>query len=467
MYTVDVQHVRALPLRARLWSGVAPNVFFLGATSLLTDLSAELVTSVLPSYMAFALQLTPLQIGLVDGLQHGAAALSRVAGAWVADRTRRDKEVAAAGYLLSALCKLPLLGATSWSALSQVTALDRLGKGLRTGPRDALISFSSAPAQRGLAFGIHRGMDTLGALGGPLLAFALLASLPGSYDVVFVASFCIALVAVSVLLLFVRNARPAQAQAAGALPWRAAVAQLAGEPRFLRLGAAGLLLSMATVGDAFFYLALQRGTSIPAAAVPLFFVVTAVVYLLLVVPLGHLADRVGRRRVFLAGHALLLLACVLLLGLFLRPAWPWLGFAALGLLGAYYACTDGVLMAAASAVVPVPLRATGLGVIATGAALGRLLASARFGVARSCADCRRRCCCSSPGWPSRCRWPRGCGRARRRCGEPRRRRLAQPRAAPVHAMAPAAAGGRGRRRRGRGRAARAAGAAAAGGRGRQ
>lgn len=376
MYTLDVQHVRSLPLRLRRWSGVAPNVFFLGATSLLTDVSSEMVTAVLPVYMAFALQFTPLQIGLVDGLQHGAAALSRVAGAWVADRSRRDKEVAAAGYLLSALCKLPLLGATSWSALSQVIALDRLGKGLRTGPRDALISFSSAPAQRGLAFGIHRGMDTLGALAGPLLAFALLATLPGAYDVVFVASFCIALIAVSVLMLFVRNTRPAHGDGIEAPHWRIALAALAGEQRFLCLGAAGMLLALVSVGDAFFYLVLQRGTALDAAVLPLFFVLTAVVYLLLAVPLGHLADRAGRGRVFLAGHALLLLACLLLLAL---PAWPWLGLAALALLGAYYACTDGVLMAAASAVVPAPLRATGLAVIATGVALGRLLASVAFG----------------------------------------------------------------------------------------
>ena len=147
MYALDLQ--RLAGLRSTRWSGVGRNVYFLGATSLLTDLSSEMVAAVLPFYLAFALRLTPTQLGLVDGLYQGSAALTRLVGGWLADRWRRDREVAAAGYALSAACKLGLLGAgASWGPIAGVVALDRLGKGLRTTPRDALISLSCAPGSQ-------------------------------------------------------------------------------------------------------------------------------------------------------------------------------------------------------------------------------------------------------------------------------------------------------------------------------
>jgi MFS family permease len=375
MYTLEVQNLRQL--RVRGWSGVGSNVFFLGATSMLTDISSEMVTAILPVYMAFALHLTPLQLGLVDGLQHGATAFSRIAGAWVADRWRRDKEVAAVGYLVSALCKIGLLGATSWATLANVIALDRLGKGIRTSPRDALISFSSSPEHRGLAFGVHRAMDTVGALAGPLLAFAILWQLPAAYDVIFVTSFFIALVAVSVLMLFVRNVRLGGALRPRRSSFPAVLVELLAQPRFKRIVLGAVCVSLATIGDAFFYLALQQGTSASLALFPLFFVVTAVVYMVMSVPIGHLGDRIGRGKVFLLGHVLLLLGCACLLSL---DAGHSFGVLALMMLGGYYACTDGVLMAAASGLVPESMRATGLGVLTTAIAISRLLASVAFGV---------------------------------------------------------------------------------------
>jgi len=392
VYALDLQ--RLAGLRSTRWSGVGRNVYFLGATSLLTDLSSEMVAAVLPFYLAFALRLTPTQLGLVDGLYQGSAALTRLVGGWLADRWRRDREVAAAGYALSAACKLGLLGAgASWGPIAGVVALDRLGKGLRTTPRDALISLSCAPERLGLAFGVHRAFDTAGALAGPLLAFALLAWLPGAYDVVFVASFGIAVVGVAVLLLFVRNRRaptaagdPAAAPDAaragdlrGAAPpaW-ADLAALLREPRFRAVAVAGSALALLTVADSFFYLTLQRRTALEPHLFPLLYAGTALAWLLLAVPAGRLADRIGRGPVFLLGHGLLLAACACLLA---APAGPLGTLGPLGLLGAYYACTDGVLMAFASALVPERLRATGLAVLATAIGLSRLLASLAFGAA--------------------------------------------------------------------------------------
>src|ERR1700712_1454141 len=109
MYQLDPKSLQAL--RGTRWSGIGANVFFLGLTSLLTDISSEMVTSILPIYMVFALRLTPLQYGLIDGVQQGASAVVRLAAGLMADRWQRNRDVAASGYALSAVCKLGLLAA--------------------------------------------------------------------------------------------------------------------------------------------------------------------------------------------------------------------------------------------------------------------------------------------------------------------------------------------------------------------
>lgn len=363
-------------MRRGRWSGVGPNVFFLGLTSLLTDISSEMVTSVLPIYLVIGLGLTPLQFGLVDGLSQGTAALARLASGLFADRWQRSREVAAFGYGLSAVCKLLLPAAgTAWSAIVGVIALDRVGKGIRTAPRDALISLSCAPERVGLAFGIHRAFDTAGAMLGPLLAFSLLALLPQAFDLVFVVSFCIAVMGVAAILCFVRNVPVAEA-AGAKRPSFAASARLLRPGPFRRIALASAALGLVTVADSFVFLMLQRQLATHAAWFPLFYVATALAYLVLAIPAGRLADRFGRARMLLLGHALLVAACVALL----LPGAGWLlGAGALLLLGAYYACTDGVLMAMASGFVPPELRASGLGIVATANGVARLLGSLAFG----------------------------------------------------------------------------------------
>jgi MFS family permease len=377
MYPLDPTRLDSL--RAGRWSGIGSNVFCLGLTSLLTDISGEMVASILPIYMVFALRLSPLQVGVVDGIYQGTAALAQLASGLLADRWRRHREVAAAGYALSAACKLGLLAAgNAWSALSAVIALDRFGKGIRTVPRDALISLSSAPERRGLAFGVHRAMDTAGALLGPLVAFAILALLPGAYDLVFVASFFVAIVGIAVLMLFVRNVRSVRGAVARGSPTLANAFGLLRERRFRAIVIAGSALGLVTVADSFFYLMLQRTTSMDVSLFPLLYVATALTYLLLAIPAGRLGDRIGRGRVFLLGQGLLVCACA---SLFASGASVFLGVLSLALLGAYYACTDGVLMAAASGLLPAPLLASGLAILTTATGLARLVASVMFGAA--------------------------------------------------------------------------------------
>ncbi|WP_203991999.1 MFS transporter [Sphaerisporangium rufum] len=357
---------------------ITGNVVALGVVSLLTDVSAEMVTAVLPLYLVYGLQLSPAVFGLLDGVYTGATAVLRLAGGHVADRFRRRKLVAGLGYGISAVCKLGFLAAgRSVPLIGLAIGLDRAGKGLRTAPRDALISLSAAPEAQGRAFGLHRAMDTAGALAGPLVAFGVLAAAAGAFDAVFVVSFCVAAAGVLVLVLFVReHAGTAARRAPVRLRDAAALLRDRGYRRVL-LGTAPL--GLATISDAFLYLMVQRGHDLPANALPLLPVGVAAAYLLAAVPFGRLADRVGRGRVVIGGYAALL-ACYLLLLVPAGPAGPAAVAAVLVLRGLSYAATDGVVSALAGPLLPEERRASGLAVVQTGQALGTMAASWAFGL---------------------------------------------------------------------------------------
>jgi MFS family permease len=335
-----------------------------------------MVGTILPLYLLFSLSLTPAVFGVVDGIYQGAAALVRIFGGVVADRTRRLKEVAVAGYALSAVARLGLLVVGNvWTLLAGVVMIDRLGKGIRTAPRDALISLNSRKDELGAAFGVHRTLDTAGAMIGPLVAFAVLSIAPGAYDAVFVVSLSAALIGLGVLTLFVHN--PVAPLVPPSPPSHAvAAAHLLRVPRLGALLVAGTALNLATISDGFLYLALQRRVAFEPRYFPLLYVATALIFMVLAVPAGRLADRLGRGRVFLGGHVLLLVVYASLLA-------PWSGAVAviltLVLLGGYYAATDGVLMALAGAILPQELRASGMALITTGTSLARLAGSVLVG----------------------------------------------------------------------------------------
>ncbi|MFF0218528.1 MFS transporter [Streptomyces vinaceus] len=376
---------------------VASTVLALGAVSLITDVSSEMVTAVLPLYLVAGLGLSPLGFGALDGVYNGVSALVQLTGGHLADRVRNHKLIAGIGYGLSALCKPLLLLAHSLGPVGVVLALERTGKGLRTAPRDALISLSTPAELQGRAFGVHRAMDTTGALLGPLAAFFILNMAVGGYDAVFGVSACVAVLGVVVLMLFVPSGAglgpepSGRAKRGGTRPdagkpdpgkpsgvsLREAVALLR-LPRLRALALCAALLGLTTVSDAFLYLLLQDRTGIREQWFPLLPLGTAAVFLLLAVPAGALADRIGRRSVFLAGHALLLAGYGLLLW---APHWPALPYLVLALHGLFYAATDGVLPAAVGATVPAKLRATGLAVVGTGQALARFGCSLAFGAA--------------------------------------------------------------------------------------
>ncbi|MFI6905505.1 MFS transporter [Nonomuraea sp. NPDC050394] len=351
-----------------LTRAVPANVVALGAVSLVTDISSEMITAVLPLYLVGTLGLSLVQFGVLDGLYFGITAAVRLAGGHAADRWRRRKLVAGVGYALSAAAKVGLLAAgASVAALGAAIAADRTGKGLRTAPRDALITLSAPPEGLGSAFGVHRAMDTAGAFLGPLAAFGVLAATGGAHDAVFVTSFCVAMLGVVLLAALVRDRRGPLAPRPSL---RAAVLR---DRAFLRVCAAACLLGLVTVSDAFVYLMLQRRLGFAPELFPLLPLGTAGVYLLLAVPFGRLSDRYGRAFVFLGGHLALLGAYLVLMG----PGWL---VPVLVLHGAFYAATDGVLMALAGPMLPETLRTSGLAVLQTGQAAARMVSSIGFGV---------------------------------------------------------------------------------------
>lgn len=348
----------------------------LGATSLFTDLSSEMVLSVLPIYLVVQLGFSPLAFGTLDGLYNGVGALARLASGPVVDRWRRHKEIAAAGYAVSALCRVGLLAAGRWwPGVAGMIALDRVGKAIRTVPRDALIADSASSGNLGYAFGVHRALDACGAVLGPVAAFALLAAVPRGFDVVFVASFFSALVGLGALALFVRNVGLASHSATDATGLLEGTGLLR-DRTFRRAVLSSTGLSVATISDAFVYLILLERLGFTVGLFPLLYVGTSLSYLVLAVPAGVLADRLGRWRVFLLGYGALLAVYAVLLSALAGPAAVLL---AVVLLGAYYAATDGVVVAFAGGLLPDRRRGTGLAILTTCISLARLLASVAFG----------------------------------------------------------------------------------------
>ncbi len=377
----QVEASKAL-LKPRTWASrgarlsVSRNVVLLGTVSLLTDVSAEMVATVLPLYLVFSLGVSPLALGAIDGLYRGAAAIVQVAGGFLSDRMQRHKEVATVGYGLSALTKIGLVVAgSSVGGIGALVAADRIGKGIRTAPRDALISLSSTKAGLATAFGVHRAMDSAGAMLGPLIAFGVLLLAPARFDAVFVVSTAFALLGLAVLVLAVKG-RPERAPVSAVdQPSLRAAMGIARDRRFRLLLLAAGGLALASVSDALIYVGLQRQGGFDPTVFPLLFVVTAVAFMALAIPVGRLADRIGRVPVLIGGHAVLLPVYWLLLS----PVGTAGLVFALVALGVYFAATDGVTTALAGAILPDRLQATGIGMLITVMSLGKFASSLTFG----------------------------------------------------------------------------------------
>ncbi|MFJ7336376.1 MFS transporter [Streptomyces sp. NPDC101110] len=363
-------------IRGKAGFRVPATVLALGLVSLVTDASAEMVTAILPMYLVYGLGVGYLQLGALDSLYTGATALFRIGGGYAADRFGHSKAVATSGYALSALTKLAFPAVGSAPAVGALVAADRIGKGVRTAPRDALITAAAPEEDLGRAFGAHRAMDTCGALLGPLIAFGVLAAVPGGFDTAFLVSFCLAAVGVVVIVAFVRQGPSRSPSKERGPRLRECLASL-NAPQIRRCALAAALLGLVTVGDMSFYVGLQRRLDVPVEVLPLLPIGTALVFMTAAVPVGVLADHLGRWPLFLCGHLAALCAYVFL---WLAPFTGWWATAlALTLYGLFYAATDGVLMAHVAPFIPEGARTTGLAVVQTAQSLARACGALAFG----------------------------------------------------------------------------------------
>jgi MFS family permease len=346
------------------------NVVALGLVSLLTDLSSDMIYPLLPVFLTVTLGAGPAALGIIEGVAEATASLLKLfSGAW-SDRIGRKKPLVIAGYLLSSVAR-PLVGfASAWEHVLAVRFSDRIGKGIRSSPRDALIAASVSANDRGRAFGLQRAMDHMGAVIGPGIAFLLLAGAGLSYRSIFFLAAIPGAAAVAALLFLVRDPwTPASRHAGGFLhdgslprPFR----------RYL------LIVSLFTLGnasDAFLILrAVDAG--VPAAWVPLLWAAFHVMKSSFSTYAGILSDRWGRRHLIVGGWLVYAL-CYAAWGVVTGPAWMVGLFLVYGL---YSAATEGVERAFVADFVPPDRRGTAFGWFHLAVGVSALPASVLFGV---------------------------------------------------------------------------------------
>jgi MFS family permease len=360
------------------------NVKALAAVSLLADVSSEMIYPLLPLFLSAVLGASASVIGGIEGAAESTAALLKLASGWWSDRVRRRKPLVVGGYALSAVAR-PLIGLATWPwHVLLVRMSDRVGKGIRTSPRDALLADSAEPSQRGRAFGFNRAGDNLGAVIGPLIAWMLLQHSSVPMRSVFFWAAVPGVVSVIVLLVFVREKT--------ATTITTATATATAEPRMNaepgRIGADAalgqsfwkylLVLLVFTLGnssDAFLLLRASQ-VGVPTAMVPILWAAFNLVKSVSSTPGGVLSDRVGRRPLIVTGW--LLYAAVYLL--FGHATAQWQVWALFLVYGLYFGLTEGVEKAMVADLVPAARRGTAFGWYNFTIGLAALPASLMFGL---------------------------------------------------------------------------------------
>ena len=327
-------------------------VIILGGVSFFNDAASDMLAPLLPLFLTATLGAGPAIVGLIEGVAEATASILKLLAGWLADRGWNHKGLVLGGYGLSNAAR-PLIGfAFGWAIVLVLRFLDRVGKGLRTAPRDAMIAASVAPEIRGRAFGFHRALDHSGAVLGPLLAFALLESSVPLRDVFFASA--IPGLLVMLLLIFglpAGAAAPPSTIAAPRFAWRELDRRLRG------LIIASAALALAAVPDAFLVLWMQaRGVEI--LWIPLLWAAMHAVKVVVAMPFGILSDKTSRLRVVIGGWSTRVVLLVLL------GMWGdghWLAWSLLMLYSAAVASTEGAERALIGDVAPTASKATAFG----------------------------------------------------------------------------------------------------------
>jgi MFS family permease len=344
-------------------------VWMLGFVSLFMDVSSEMIHSLLPVFMVTTLGASALAVGIVEGIAESTALIVRVFSGALSDWFGRRKPLAAAGYALGAVSKPLFALAASVSWVLAARFMDRIGKGIRGAPRDALVADLTAPEVRGAAYGLRQSLDTVGAFLGPLLAVGLMLLWAGDFRAVFWFAVAPAAIAVLLLLLGVEEPAPAASRPAPSNPlrWRALAAF---DRAYWFVVAAGAVFTLARFSEAFLILRAHEA-GLPEAYAPLVFVVMNAVYALSAYPAGRLADRVSRRALLGWGLAVLVASDLAL------AAAGGLAAVAAGVVlwGLHMGLTQGLLATMVAAAAPAHLRGTAFGIFNLASGIAMLAAS--------------------------------------------------------------------------------------------
>lgn len=341
-------------------------MLLLGVVSFFADVSSEMAYPLVPLFLTSALGAPVFAVGLIEGVAESTASLLKLVFGWFSDKLRRRLPFTVAGYSLAAVTKPALAAASGWPVVLAVRFFDRSGKGIRTAPRDALLSESTTAATRGRAFGLHRAMDTSGAILGPLIALALLAFLGRhNYRPVFLIAGIPG--AISVLLLLAVRDVPHKPRATPLPP----LLSLDGyDRRFLVFVGVTLLFAVGNSSDAFLVLRAQN-LGLGAIAIVFAYVLYNVAYAALSLPAGIHSDRIGRKPVLVAGFAIF---AAVYAGFALATD-AWVVWPLFIVYGGYIALTDGVGKAYVSDLVPPERRGTALGLYNASTGIMLLLSS--------------------------------------------------------------------------------------------
>ncbi|MCL6477366.1 MAG: MFS transporter [Peptococcaceae bacterium] len=346
------------------------NVILLGLVSLLTDISSEMVYPLIPLYLVNRLGATPAVVGVIEGVAESLASLLKVFSGYYSDKFQSRKPLAIFGYSFSGVSKLLIIFASSWSWVLWGRIGDRFGKGVRTAPRDALIAESAENGKIGWAFGLHRALDTLGAVIGVALALYFITTYKGDYQAVFIWSLVPAALGVVFLFLVREKIDKSKEQKKSlSLKWSAL------NPQIKKFLIVVFLFALGNSSNQFLLLRAQN-MGLNTSTVILLYLVFNVVYTIAAFPAGALSDRIGRRTLLVLGYTFYGLV-YFGFGMITNSSYLWVLF---GLYGIYSASTEGVEKALVAEIAPPEQKATLIGLHATLVGIGLLPASLIGGV---------------------------------------------------------------------------------------
>lgn len=345
------------------------SIWALGFVSMFMDISSEMIHGLLPMFLVSVLGASTEMVGVIEGIGEATASISKLFSGWISDRLGKRKMLTILGYGLGALSKpLFALALTPYWVLAARFS-DRVGKGIRGAPRDALVGDLAPSELRGAAYGLRQSLDTVGAFSGPLLAMALMALLRDDFRLVFWLAVMPGLAAVAILVLAVRE--PVQVRRTSTTKSLIRWSELGRLGRaFWVIVAVGSVLTLARFSEAF--LLLRAGdVGLSATLVPLVLVVMNVVYAVTAYPMGVLSDRVDRRLMLGVGFGVLMVADVVLA----VTHEIWIVMLGVGLWGLHMGMTQGLLATMVADAAPSELRATAFGLFNFASGIALLLAS--------------------------------------------------------------------------------------------